>query len=612
MISEVTKPTVSDIFSAKKEIFYKIPKYQREYTWSTNEWNALFKDICENEKGYFLGSYICVVRNDESKLTQGKISFELIDGQQRFATLTILLATLYAKLAEQKNAMSDEDRLSFVELKKMLAVNTGRDRYEQRLVLQEQNSNNQDYSYILSDVGIILPKREKPANLGNRRIGKAYRYFGKLIDDEVVDLKSKDSELSTIEALLQIVGKVESAALVGIAVKTNKDAYMLFESLNHRGIPLSAIDLIKNSLIAMAENVGNAENAYEQWKQILFAVGADDYSTQERFFRQYYNAFREELNRPFAEQCEKSSYYFGYLATRTTLLDIYEKMIKNDYQKLLNDLWEKSKKYSIIVGNSEEEFEFGDALLDLSRISGAPSYILLLYLLSEQIRLELSNADITQIISLLITFFVRRNLTDIPNTRKLTQLFIDLVSGIQELRGSSIVSFVEDKLKSISAADSIFEEKLRGPVYDENPEATRFILCKFEEEHQTKETYSNLWRKENKKYVWTIEHIFPKGDKIPKCWVDMIAAGDEKLAEAHKEKYAHTIGNLTLTGYNQNLSNLSFDSKKNRKSKDGKEVGYRNGLHLNRDVVDKDQWTIEHISERTDSLVKIFLEMYSW
>ena len=612
MISEVTKPTVSDIFSAKKEIFYKIPKYQREYTWSTDEWNALFKDICENEKGYFLGSYICVVRNDESKLTQGKISFELIDGQQRFATLTILLAALYTKLSEQKNSMSDEERLSFVELKKMLAVNTGRERYEQRLVLQEQNSNNQDYLYILSDVGIILPKREKPANLGNRRIGKAYRYFGKLIDDEVGDLKSKDSELSTTEALLQIVGKVESATLVGIAVKTNKDAYMLFESLNHRGIPLSAIDLIKNSLIAMAENDGNADNAYEQWKQILSAVGADDYSTQERFFRQYYNAFRDELNHPFVGQCEKSSYYFGYLATRTTLLDIYEKMIKSDYRKLMNDLWEKSKKYSIIVGNSEDEFEFKEALLDLSRISGAPSYILLLYLLSEQIRLELSNENVTQIISLLITFFVRRNLTDIPNTRKLTQLFIDIVSGIQELRRSNIVLFVKDKLKSISASDSIFEEKLRGPVYDENPEATRFILCKIEEEHRTKEIYSDLWKKENKKYVWTIEHIFPKGDKIPNAWVDMVAGGDKQLAEKYRQEYVHTLGNLTITGYNQNLSNLSFIDKKERKSRDGKEIGYKNGLYLNQDVVNKNQWTIDCISARTESLVQILLKMYSW
>ena len=95
--------------------------------------------------------------------------------------------------------------------------------------------------------------------------------------------------ITDIGALFQIVRKFEAAVLVGIEVDTNKDAYILFEYLNHRSVPLSALDLIKNSLIAQAENSADADNAYEQWKQILKAVGQDDYSVQERFFRQFYN-----------------------------------------------------------------------------------------------------------------------------------------------------------------------------------------------------------------------------------------------------------------------------------------------------------------------------------
>src|SRR5699024_8333626 len=119
-----------------------------------------------------------------------------------------------------------------------------------------------------------------------------------------------------------------------------------------------------------------------------------------------------------------------------------------------------------------------------------------------------------------------------------------------------IVQVVHDRLQIVSAPDSVFEDKLRGPVYDENPEATRFMLCSIEAKNQTKEIYADLWaRDNNKKYVWTIEHIFPEGENIPATWVQMIADGDAALAKQYRLDYVHTIGNLTITGYNQNLSN---------------------------------------------------------
>ena len=123
-------------------------------------------------------------------------------------------------------------------------------------------------------------------------------------------------------------------------------------------------------------------------------VGQDDYSVQERFFRQYYNAFREELNTPYPKTDKR--YYLGYLATRTTLLDIYEKMIKDDYKRFLDDLSEKAEYYSVIVNNSDEVHEYTDALQELSRISGAPSYILLLYLMSNQDEFKHPSANETK------------------------------------------------------------------------------------------------------------------------------------------------------------------------------------------------------------------------
>ena len=93
----------------------------------------------------------------------------------------------------------------------------------------------------------------------------------------------------------------------------------------------------------------------------------------------------------------------------------------------------------------------------------------------------------------------------------------------------------------------------------------------------------------------------------------MIADGDVDLAKQHRANYVHTIGNLTITGYNQNLSNMSFEQKRDRTSKDKtKEIGYKNGLYLNKDLVNQNAWTVDKIENRTDSLVEILMDMYNW
>lgn len=611
MIKQVVHPPIEDIFHGEK--IYRIPKYQREYTWGISEWGALFNDVIANENGYFLGSYICV--NNGS--LDGTV-LEVIDGQQRFTSLMLLFTALYEKLNNLREEMDDEEKADLTNLRGQIAIKRNlhnglvKNEYQQRLFLQNQNMNDDDFAYILSEKGITTAKKPYPLYFGNRRISKAYKRFGKLVDDIVNDLKSHNPNTSDTSALFYIVRKFQSAIMVGIEVDTNNDAYMLFESLNHRGIPLSALDLIKNTLISQAEKKSDADNSFDDWKQILTNVGQDDYSVQERFFRQYYNAFREELNKPY--ETPEKKYYFGYLATRTTLLDIYEKMINQDYRRLLDDLLEKSKIYAVITNNSEESYSYSSGLQDLARISGAPSYILLLYIISNQMRMGLSDEHLNAIIRMLITFFVRRNITDIPNTRKLTQLFIDIISDSNDLKGNAVVLSVKKHLIQVSAPDELFENKLRGPIYDENPDATRFLLCSIEAQHQTKEIYSDLWARDNSnKYIWTIEHIFPEGRNIPELWVNMIANGDRKLADQYLADYVHTLGNLTITGYNQNLSNMSFEQKKDRKSKDKtKDIGYRNGLFLNQSVVNEDSWTVEKIKNRTNNLVRILLEMYHW
>ncbi len=615
MIKHVHDYQVSEIFSNQNSVIYRIPKYQREYTWRTRDWDALFDDVVENDEGYFIGSYICV-----STSTMGIPELELIDGQQRFTTVALLLANLYSWLIEYKedDELDDDEITELNNLKNALAnkkvtrINGKKNTsYTTKLVLQDQNCNRDDYESILVDYEIIDSATYQNYR-GVRRIEKAFKHFDKLINDYIDIRQEEDDSLETIDILFELVNKFKSVTLVGIEVDSHKDAYMMFESLNHRGVPLSAIDLIKNILIAEADSRGVADSCYDEWVAGLKRIG-DDYAPQERFFRHWYNAFREELNASFITQKTNKKFPLAYKATKTTLLDIYEKLIRKDFDSFLDDFKNETKVYSIIVNNSTESHVYDSELVDLERIQGTPSHLLLLYLLTEQEVLGISDANIKEIVRILIAFFVRRNVTDVPATRNLDRIFMDCVSEIKTQKGDDVVKRIKQILKTESAPEDLFEQKLKGPMYEDNDMATRFILCGIESQHQTREIYSDLWRRNNNDiYVWTIEHIFPEGEKIPKEWVDMIADGDREKAEEYRRDYVHTLGNLTLTGYNQNLSNMSFEKKKNRTGKDGKSMGYLNGLFLNEDVASEDEWSIEKIKIRTDKLVRIIKDTYKW
>ena len=599
MIKHTDPYKVSQIFSNEKTIIYKIPKYQREYTWGQKEWGLLFNDIIENDYGYFLGSIICV---DKSESAMGDVELEVIDGQQRITSLSILLIALYEKLNVFKDILDEDQVTDLNNVKRELVIRRDGENIS-RLTPQVQNDNRNDYFSLLSEKG-LLTTAEKRNYAGLRRIYKAYYYFSNAID-KFIDEIAPSTDEERVSALFELVRRFNSAVLVSIEVETNKDAYMLFESLNNRGVPLSAIDLIKNLLISISDRDNKSEECYNKWKKIITYL-SDDYSVQERFFRQFYNAYREELNKPYKAE-GKTKYALGYLATRTTLLDIYEKLLKDNYSEFLDRLEKEAKTYSILINNaSEDDYipALSDALLDLDRIQGAPSYILLLYLLSNRTSLGLNNEILKEIIEYLTKFFVRRNITDYPNTRNLTKIFMDIVSLIEGKRGKEIYDVTVKYLRENSSTDEDFERKLNGPLYLDNPDATRFLLCYYENKFKTNEIYTNLWERDSSnKYIWTIEHIFPEGENIPEDWVNMIADGNRDLANDYLIKYAHTLGNLTITGYNQTLSNLPYEKKNN---KDGNYVGYKNGLKLNEDVVDQPSWKVNNIEKRTEKLVKFF------
>lgn len=598
----VNKYPLSQILDPESKVIYEIPKYQREYTWGTREWEAIFEDLIDNDDGYFLGSIICI--NSTTDFINSP-KFEVVDGQQRLTTISLFLAALYVTLNDVYQELDEEQQADVLQLKRKLVLK--KTSADIRVIPQSQNSNCDDYLGLLAEKKII-PPRVTPKFAGNRRIHKGYYYFKKRIDAYIAESENRTT------AMFQIMDKINSAILVMIEVSNHADAYTLFESLNNRGTPLTAVDLIKNLLLSRLDikESGNIDYYFSRWKEILDNLG-DDYSTQERFFRQNYNAFRRFLNEPFSKDDRK--YPLGTIATRSTMLDIYERLVTNDPKAFLDEISENSEIYSSIILRKTDSlsFELRDTYLDLQRAQGVPAYLLLLYLQKNGSSIGLEEIDIVKINKLLVSFFVRRNLTNVPPTRDLTRLFIAFIEEIEQNCYTQDVIYerLREKLVSQSASDAIFEEKLRGPVYEDNSGVTRYILCMIAKQGMTVENEKDLWRMSNSnQFVWTIEHIFPQGQNIPERWIEMIAGGDIDKSREIQSLYVHTFGNLTITGYNSTLGNKSFEEKKDRKDSNGAFIGYRNGLNLNSDVCDKDEWTIDIIKARTDRLVGQILTMF--
>jgi uncharacterized protein with ParB-like and HNH nuclease domain len=592
MIKSANNYPVSTILDIDAKVRYAVPKYQREYVWRKTHWEDFFDDIHTNAEGHFLGSIICINRTDDAFQTQ---ELELVDGQQRLTTLSLLYAAIYAQLKKFPD-LDDETKNELYNLKFRLLVKGQAKAL--RVGPSHQNRNFQDYKAVLQRAG-ILDDVEQPPNLGNRRIFKAYRYF----EDRLEELNDKEKRLFLVPGLRELVVKVNAASLVKIEVNSHSDAFILFESLNNRGEALSALDLIKNKLLAVMEKKqpDSIDENFNKWNRLLVNL-TDNYSIQERYLRQFYNAFK------FKDEISVKGFP---LATRSNIIQIYETLIDRDAKGIFGELFEKAQLYNRIIAPSEDALPPKVVLQfrDLDRIGGAPAYVLLLYLLAER-----PSADLAAISEFLVKFFVRRSLTDQPPTRDLPRIAIALIEALRAKPTEDVLGLIlaEFRKQGWISTDELFRAKLAGNVYEENTDATRFVLCKIEESHQTKEIFTDLWKRDSRgDYVWTVEHIFPQGPNIPESWVKMIANGDDAKAKELREQHVHKLGNLTVTGYNSKLGNKSFPEKRDRKDAAGKLVGFKNGLHLNTELRDKEAWTVADIEARTSVLVEEAMVLFA-
>lgn len=589
MIKSANQYPVHTLFSHEGNVLYQVPPYQREYSWQKAQWEDLFEDLIEADGAHFLGTIITLDQTTDT--LEGNI-LHVVDGQQRLTTLALLLAAVYSVLKEHLAELDDDTRTDVTILGRQLVRKSDG---QLRVTPQRLGHNLSDYRKVLERAGLPIQGEWKPY-FPSRRISKCYEYFRSAI----VQL-AETEVIAKPEAALRVHKAALQAVIVKIEVASHADAFVLFESLNNRGMPLSPVDLIKNHLLAESEKkqIMNVDEAFKHWNDMLTSLG-DSYSTQERFLRHYYNAFKSEL-----PEVPNAS-----VATKSRLIRIYEKLLAQDLKQVVGALVEASKLYGRIncVVALDQPTSLDRAFQRLMRAQGAPSYVLLMWLVSKQKKLELSDSQIEAVVHLLTSFFVRRNLTGYPPTYALAKLFMTTIEAVGDARGDEVLAVVGERLTAVSATDEEFRMRLMGRIYEENTDVARFILATLTEDAMTKETTADLWRQEKNRFVWTIEHILPQGENLPPAWQEML--GGKEVAAEVQEEHRHRLGNLTITAYNSNLGNKSFLEKRDRQDSKDRYIGYRNGLSLNGELATRESWMANDIDERTTALAHEVIDRF--
>lgn len=578
---------------------FVVPKYQRNYVWQKDAWTALFDDISEN-RDHFLGNFVLVELGQEDEKGSPK-KFEVIDGQQRVTSISLLLLAIYDRIGKLFESYTKDETTREKEqrkyhnlrenIRKTLLVDPDSEDHI-KLVLSKIKNNNTDYEYIIrSNLSEKSEKCELPApkNLGSRQISRCYEHFKSTIKDWDMD------------NLINITENIFTIITVAIYPDSKSNAYLIFETLNNRGQPLSVVDIIKNKLFSKLDNNDETlDKIDEDWRQHIESLGSN--KDKENFFRHFY----------FANKCSYPETVFRNgrrpkKAQKSNIVEIYEDLIRFDAEGLWNKLKLQANIYSSLIdpvfpdGVNPDRINVElKELIRLSHVSAIPSYSLLLDLKNR----NMSANEVADIVKFLNIYFIRRHVCDKPKVKELDDIFIDVIEKCHgvDVNAKFVIDTILDCSKGKLAEDEEFTRVLRDDIYSINREASKLLLVQLEErENSNLREIKSFWDKNNKnKPYWTIEHILPKGvNELDRCWIELLDAKSYDKAVEKRDLLTHKIGNLTLTAYNSKLGKKCFEVKKDKLNK---------ALIINQDIVNKTTWGEQEILERTESLISKLVE----
>ncbi len=529
-----------------------IPIYQRLYSWEKEQCKELWDDIIKvggNDKmdGHFIGSILYVLDG----ITHSDNALLIIDGQQRLTTITLLFTAL-------RDHLNDEDefleKFSCQKIESDYLINSDKDGDKKfRLILSESDKDTLLY--------LIDKDRRKPSE-PSLKIVENFKLFEEWV-----------SNTNKLETIFKGLDKL---MIVEIALEKGKDdPQLIFESMNSKGMELTQTDLIRNYIVMETE-----------------------VEKREGFYNKYWRAMEEDF-----KQNKKlfDRFVRHYLTIKTKIPNINKVYVAlKDYRQkegigiedLLKDLQKYCGYFCRIVFKKEADKDLNKDLGFLVDLEMDVIYPLLLELYSDYSDGVLSKADFRCSIALIESYICRRAVCGL-GANSLNKVFPSFTRHIQK----------DEYFKSLKAHFSYLTEKQRFPNNDEFKDCFITIdFYNFKRNRHFFERLENFDRKERVyTYEYTVEHIMPQ--KLEEEWERDLG---ENFQEIHN-KYLHTIGNLTLTGYNPEYSNKSFQEKRDM------EGGFKDSpLRLNQGLRGLESFGEKEIEKRANDLADLALKIWTY
>lgn len=527
---------------------FVIPIYQRTYSWQIVHCNKLLDDILRiskdpNLSGHFIGS---VVYFQESIHTVSDVpKLLVIDGQQRLTTIALMIIAL-SELVRDKNIPIDS---SFSKLQNYYLINADENnelRY--KLILTRR-----DKITLIDLINGVSPNGDH-----SLRLVENYKFFKEKI--------SPENAISVYNGLLRLF-------VVDVALEKDKDnPQLIFESLNSTGLDLSQADLIRNYIL-MGQEIKLQTELYEKyWYPMEQSYGNEYSSTFDWFMRDYL------------------SVKTGYIPRIDKVYEEFKNFVQSSKSpasitEVVKDIHRFSGYYVNMVLHKEPDTTLLKGFKNISRLKVDVSYPFFLPVYNDYAEGYISAEDFTQIISLVENYVFRRAICGIP-TNSLNKTFATLYKSINGI----------NYLESVKAAFQLLESYKRFPSDTEfKKELVTKDVYNFRNRNYLLSSLENFNRKEQVNVEdYTIEHILPQNPDLSQEWQLMLGENWKEV----QERYLHTLGNLTLTGYNSELSDRPFGQKKTI------EGGFNDSpIRLNEFMRKVDMWNEEQILLRATELV---------
>lgn len=562
---------LQDLFTGKDQ--YTIPVFQRRYSWEKKQWEQIWEDITLlldsplGEEEHFIGAFVTM--SGENK-PGSRPKYLVIDGQQRLITICLILCAIRDTAAELT-----EDTLSEIPEEESDSLKNLPDKIQDENLIDPYEEGQDKYRIISRTedrdaLFELLEQGELEEDLEETSIGEAYAYFS----DSVQDLVDEVSVYSLYK-LRQII--IEQLPLAMITAEEDENPYTIFETLNERGLDLHESDLIRNF--------------------VFMQLNLDE---QDEFNREYWLPFEQkfEETEEYDEE-DLTRFYRMYLmrngnyVKQNGVYDSFKKRVGLTPHKLAEQLDYYSNLYLSI--RRPEEASPGwlrDLLVRKQSLDIGTADPLILNLLDRWKSGKLSDDDLRRAFRGLESFAIRRSICD-RSTRGYYQIFPTSISSIDE---ENVVDSLFEYLFGRGWPD---DEEFRSAfttfdLYTREPEKCRLILKTLQQDYGHKEPV--------KLGELQIEHVIPQtigNDKHGEAWKSMLG---EDWEEIH-EKWVHTPGNLTLTGYNPELSNRKFEDKQ--------DLLEDSHLDLNDHFVEVDKWTELEIRDRGEELAQRCAQLWS-